>query len=63
MTTDEAYDLAEQVDALRERLCEAFPCESCDGQGGSAGHDVPYPEPCADCWGRGWSIPDDEDDE
>lgn len=36
------------------------PCETCDGTGNS-GHDH-NPEPCADCWGRGEVIPDEEDE-
>ncbi len=36
------------------------PCETCDGTGNS-GHDH-NPEPCADCWGRGEVLPDEEDE-
>jgi DnaJ-class molecular chaperone len=62
MTPAQAQAKWEKCLEVIEKLAEEFPCPECEGQGGSEGHDVPYPEPCTECWGRGFQIPDEENE-
>lgn len=56
----EARSLWSDALSVIERLAEEFPCEECDGSGqGNHGSD-PYPEPCPECWGRGFQLPEEE---
>lgn len=58
LSVAEAQSLWADALAVIERLAEEFPCEACDGSGGGHESDA-YPEPCPECWGRGFQIPEE----
>ena len=41
----------------------SMPCPFCKGRGGDDPATTAYPAPCHHCWGRGWVLPNDEEDE
>jgi DnaJ-class molecular chaperone len=60
VTIDEACEKAAAISELNAELQAEFPCEECGGDGGDDGCSV-YPEPCSNCWGRGWHIPEEDE--
>ena len=60
MTIAEAHDLICEISQIRDRLIEAFPCLECDGTGDRNHENMPYPDICEECWGRGYSVPEDD---
>lgn len=63
MTIAEAHDLIRQMCRMQDRLIEAFPCRECDGTGDRNHKNMPYRDICEECWGRGYSVPDEDYDE
>jgi DnaJ-class molecular chaperone len=62
MTTAEAEDLWCEACGIMDSLRVAFPCTECDGTGDRNPENYPYPDICEECWGRGFSIPDEDDE-
>ena len=62
MTVPEAWELWKKAKTALAALRDEFPCEACDGEGGDDPENTAYPEPCPECWGRGFIIPDEEDE-
>jgi len=61
MTRDEAVAAAKQVNALNAKLAGSYPCEACDGLGTMDTYqDMP---PCYQCFGKGWAIPSEEEED
>jgi hypothetical protein len=44
-----------------EQLAEEFPCPECNGHG-DKNYNGGMPDPCLECWGRGFQISYEEDD-
>lgn len=63
MTIEEAEALDAEIRDARARLRKAFPCEDCNGTGDENGGHMPYPDICEACWGSGYTIPEDDDEE
>ena len=61
MTIEEAESLDAEIREARSRLRKAFPCEECDGTGDKNPETYPYPDICQECWGRGYTIPEEGD--
>lgn len=45
--------LVDQFHSLNNKLREQSPCQNCDGTG-EVKRNTAYPEPCPECWGKGW---------
>jgi hypothetical protein len=63
MTIAEANALIVQISRAQDRLQESFPCLECDGTGDRNSENMPHPDICEECWGRGYQVPDEEEDE
>jgi DnaJ-class molecular chaperone len=62
MTRQEAIDISDQIYQLTQQLRKDFACEECKGIG------VINPEwygwhPCEACYGEGWIIPNEDEEE
>lgn len=65
MTNTEAQAKWEKCLAVIEQLAKEFPCPHCDGTGDGEpqmARDYIDGVPCRRCWGRGFRIPDEEED-
>jgi hypothetical protein len=63
MTLDEAHALESQIAQAEKQLVAAYPCMECDGTGNLNHKNMPYPDICEECWGRGYRVPYEGEEE
>lgn len=64
MNKDEAWIISEKITSLEKTLRENFPCEECNGKGIDNGKESWYGwNPCESCYGQGWMVDWDDEDE
>ena len=58
-----AVSLLKTYSYISDMLRSRYPCAACDGTGDRHGkRRRHYPEPCVECWGRGFDIPEEDDE-
>lgn len=62
MTVEEAWNIMAEISTLQDKLRQAFPCDTCSGQGTTTPNWYGY-NPCEACYGEGWSVPNEWDEQ